>query len=92
MSEVKVKFYASLKEKIGKNEITINADNMHELIKVLKDKLGNNFSTWVIGEDGYIKDYYILILNDRIIGKKDFPTVQLKEKDVVHIFPPVAGG
>ena len=63
MPQVKMKFYASLKEKLGKDVVSLKAENVKEAIELLKDKLGENFSRWVLEKDGSLKNYYILYFN-----------------------------
>ena len=92
MPEVVVKFYAGLKEKIGKSEVDVKANNPKEAIDALKYKLGDNFSRWVLGKDGLIKDYYVFLVNEQIVNKENLNTKKLKEGDILHIFPPIAGG
>jgi len=92
MPQVEVKFYASLKEKLGKDVVSLKAENVKEAIELLKDKLGENFSRWVLEKDGSLKNYYILIVNERIVDKKNLINTKLKDKDILHIFPPIAGG
>jgi len=83
MAKITVKMYTLLREKTGKNTIEIEAETIAETIKKLKKEFGQKF---VLGQS------YIFVLNEEIINKKSFKTKKLKTGDILHIFPPIAGG
>lgn len=83
MAKITVKMYTLLREKSGKNTIEIEAETITETIKKLKKEFGQKF---ILGQS------YIFVLNEEIINKKDFKTKKLKTGDILHIFPPIAGG
>lgn len=83
MAKITVKLYTLLREKTGKNIVEIEANTIAETIKKLKKKFGQKF---VLGQS------YIFVLNEEIINKKDFKTKKLKPSNILHIFPPIAGG
>jgi molybdopterin converting factor subunit 1 len=80
--KVKVKFFASYKEALGKDEIDLELDddsNVSKLLDILRKdhpKLGNLMETLVVSVNLEYADY----------EKK------LKEGDEVALLPPVSGG
>ncbi|HCJ66358.1 MAG TPA: molybdopterin synthase sulfur carrier subunit [Elusimicrobia bacterium] len=83
MTKITVKLYTLLREKTGKNIVEVEADTIAGTIKKLKKEFAQKF---ILGQS------YIFVLNEEIISKKDFKTKKLKTGDILHIFPPIAGG
>ena len=91
MSQIKVQLYSTLREKVGKGKISIDARNIKDALKKLENKFGDKFREELY-EKGRIKSYYILLLNGRVIDVKALSQIKLSPGDVLHILPPVAGG
>jgi len=91
MSQIKVQLYSTLREKVGKGKISIDARNIKDALKKLENKFGDKFREELY-EKGRIKNYYILLLNGRVINVKALSQIKLSPGDVLHIIPPVAGG
>lgn len=91
MSQIKVQLYSTLREKVGKGKISIDARNIKDALKKLENKFGDKFREELY-EKGVVKNYYILLLNGRVIDVKALSQIKLSPGDVLHIIPPVAGG
>lgn len=87
-----VKFYTVLRDKLGTDRVEISGRDVLEVLKKLSLKYGKDFSEEVFDESGAIHNYYILLLNDKTVDQKNPQEARLKEGDVLHIFPPIAGG
>ncbi|ADT83638.1 ubiquitin-like small modifier protein 1 [Thermococcus barophilus] len=87
---MKVKFYATLRDLTGKKEIEIKGvKTVKELLDTL-DKMFPGIKKELIDEDGDVNGM-ILVNGHNIVHLKLWDT-ELKEEDVVHIFPPAGGG
>ncbi len=90
---IKVKLFGILKEKAGKNEVLIQANDGEEIIQALSRELRDSFSEEFFKKDGSVKDYYMLLLNREIaIDQKNLKKIKLKEGDSIEIFPLIVGG
>jgi len=91
MAQITVQVYTTLRKILNNSKIKINADNVAEAINYLVNKFGDSFKEQLY-HGATIKPYYILILNDKTLDKKHLNEYLLHENDVLHIFPPIAGG
>lgn len=91
MSQIKIQLYSTLREKVGKGKISIDAKNIKDALKKLENKFGDKFREELY-EKGVVKNYYIFLLNGCVIDVKALSQIKLSPGDVLHIIPPVAGG
>ena len=91
MGKIKVKLYATLRDKIGKDTIYINANNVREAIKELLN-LFPSLKGEIVDENGKLKDDYIYLVNGRNIVFLQNEDTNLKDGDKLTVFPPVGGG
>ncbi len=96
--KVSVRFFAALRELVGKKEesLTFRDDEEATVEKVLKrlTKLyDKDFSEYVFnGETGEIRSYLMLLVNGRSITALDGLRTKIGDGDVLAILPPVGGG
>jgi len=89
---VKVKFmlFASLREKYGHKEITVECDGtLRDAVLKAAEILGPEFVSEVY-EDGQIRRDRIILVNGRHV--QFINSDKLEEEVVISIFPPIAGG
>lgn len=85
-----MKFYATLRDLTGKKEIEISGvRTVGELLDKL-DKMFPGIKKELIDEDGDVNGM-ILVNGHNIVHLKLWDT-ELKEEDVIHVFPPAGGG
>lgn len=92
MVRVKVKFmlFASLREKYGHKEITVECDGtLRDAVLKAAEILGPEFVSEVY-EDGQIRRDRIILVNGRHV--QFINSDKLEEEVVISIFPPIAGG
>ncbi len=85
MSQLNIQFFASLREQLGHEQITIdwpNADSANTLIETIAGKLGPNASHILSQPD-------ILVAVNQTMVDKDH---QIEPGDEVAFLPPVTGG
>lgn len=92
MPKITVRMYTILKEQLGCGKVELQAKDVSEVMEKLKEKFGERFQDTLYEQDGKIKNYYILLLNGRVVDLKNIKKSGLKEGDTLHIFPPIAGG
>lgn len=91
MSKIVVQFDTFLTEKLGIDNVPIEADNINEVLMKLKTQFGSILENELY-EDGKIKDYFIFVLNKKIIDLKNLEKAEGSNGDILYILPVIAGG
>lgn len=90
--KVKIELFATLRELIGKDTLVIeNVSNVRELIESLIEMFGMEIKE-VLMEGDRSKEFVKILVNGKDIRTLKGMDTELKNGDVVSIFPPVAGG
>jgi len=100
MPSVKVMLFATLRKKYGKRELTVSCNGtVRGLIESLSKTLGEEFFNDIYDkEHDKVRSNLIFTINGRNIKdlkgstELDGGNIELKEGDVIAIFPPLAGG
>lgn len=94
MASVTVRFYSLWRSYVGTASTTLQADNIQDALTQLEEKFGpllrQKLHAAGINVDGRIQDYSLILLNG--IALRNLKSDHLAEGDVLHIFPPSAGG
>lgn len=94
MAMVTVRFYSLWRSYTGTASITLQADDIQGALTQLEQKFGHLLRRKLhdagIKVDGKIQDYSLILLNG--IALRNLKSTDLKEGDVLHIFPPAIGG
>jgi molybdopterin converting factor small subunit len=91
MAKMTVKLYTTLRDKIGASRVDVDAGTAADAIRVLRERHPAAEGT-LIGDDGFVKNHFTLTLNSRILDPKKLEGVAVNDGDLLHIFPPIAGG
>jgi MoaD family protein len=92
---VSIRFFAALREIVGKKEETIDFHkdrdvNVEIVLKRLAELHGRDFTEYVYDtQTGYVHGYLQILVNEKIAKTL---TIKLKDGDVLAIIPPVGGG
>ena len=94
MALITVRFYSLWRLHFGVDSITLQADNIDEAMAQLEEKFGSRLREKLevdgIHLDGKIQDYSLILLNG--ITLRNLKSTDLREGDVLHVFPPAIGG
>lgn len=91
MASVKVRLFHELRTAAGSGEITVTADKMDELLRLLAEKYGKTPRNVLFDETGRLREYVFVYINN-VLQKPVDMSVQLKDGDVILVIPPVSGG
>lgn len=83
--------FASLREAAGKASYQGKADNLQELLALLKSKFGGDLARLLDAADTD-PERIVILVNGRNVGHADRKEISLSEGDEVSLFPPVSGG
>lgn len=94
MALITVRFYSLWRSYLGIDSTTVEADQVGDALTQLETKFGpplrQRLETAGIHLDGKIQDYSLILLNG--IALRNLKSTDLKDGDVLHIFPPSIGG
>ncbi|MEM4297747.1 MAG: ubiquitin-like small modifier protein 1 [Nitrososphaerota archaeon] len=93
--QVLTKFFATLREITDKREENIELptgstvrDFLNELVKMY----GKRAYEYIFDENGKVREYLTILLNGQALNASRIDSIQLKDRDVVVILPPIGGG
>jgi MoaD family protein len=96
MLRVKVQLFFGLRNAIGERELDLDIENAGpvSLLKELASRYGDRLEPPLIhAETGEANPHYRMLVNGRDLGSlRDRPDGELRDGDVVQLFPPAAGG
>jgi len=89
---VKVRFYAWLRESIGRRELIIDdcPETLLELFLMLRKILGEKARA--IFDDDHVRSEIMIGVNNVLIKKMDIGNIKIRKEDVVDIMPMGSGG
>lgn len=94
MALITVRFYSLWRSYLGTDSTTFRADDIQDALTQLETKFGAQLREKLeaagVHLDGKIQDYSLILLNG--ISLRNLKSTDLKEGDVLHIFPPAIGG
>lgn len=94
MALITVRFYSLWRSYLGTGSTTLQADYIDDALTQLEEKFGprlrENLENAGILLDGKIQDYSLILLNG--VTLRNLKSTDLKEGDILHIFPPAIGG
>ena len=91
MASVKVRLFYELRTAAGGGEITVNADNVRELLRVLGERYGKTPRNVLFDGEGHLREYAFVYINN-VLQKPVDMSVPLKDGDIILVIPPVSGG
>ncbi|MCX7641179.1 MAG: MoaD/ThiS family protein [Elusimicrobiales bacterium] len=91
MAKVTIKLYTTLKERLNKSHVEVNANTLKEALEKLciKEKKIKNI---LFEKKGKVKGYFVITINSNIIDNSKISKIKLFNGDIINIFPPVSGG
>jgi sulfur-carrier protein len=91
---MQIKYFATLRDitHTPEESITVPDQTLEELIHYLCKKYGKSFAKWVTCEDGGFGSLSIFLVNGLDYRSLNGLQTEIKDSDVISLFPPIAGG
>lgn len=92
--KVRVKFYASLREKLGVSEVVLKLkenSNFVSLMGKVAEIIGNDTSA-IVNDELELRGNVMISVNNNFVKHSDLVRLKLKGGDVVDIMPLPSGG
>jgi MoaD family protein len=94
--KINIKFFAYLREIVGKKEIELEVDDhldVENLLKVLSSKFGEEFSRYIVDDKtGKPRSYLQYLIDGRSASTLHGLKTELHDGSSFAIIPPVGGG
>jgi len=95
--KVKVRFFTSLREIVGKREETIKFTQtepvtINLVLRALSEEYGKPFNEYVYSSTGQPRSFLQFLINGTSASTQQGFETTLKDGDVLAILPPVGGG
>ncbi|HEX9908806.1 MAG TPA: ubiquitin-like small modifier protein 1 [Thermoplasmata archaeon] len=91
MAKITVRLFATLREAAGDSRADLDADDVAEMLDVLRSRYGKNLGT-MLDSARRDPDRLVILVNGRNLDHKVQWSTKLRDGDEVAIFPPVSGG
>ena len=91
MATVKVMLFHELRTAAGSGQITVTADNVGELLRILSENYGGRARNVLFDEEGHLREYAFVYIN-KVLQKPVDMSVHLNDGDIILVVPPVSGG
>ena len=92
MPQVLVKLYTTLRLRLNKSQVWVEGRTAAELVKRVAELGGDEVAKVLFDDQGVVRNEFLLALDSEILDRNALDQVQLKEGNVLHIFPPISGG
>ncbi len=92
---VKIKFFTTLREIVGKKEEQIQLPTpayLETLLEQLSKEHGKDFVNYVYDETGKMRSHLQVLINGKSASTEKGMKTPLNEGDEIAILPPVGGG
>ena len=94
MAVITVRFYSLWRQYLGVNSVSLEADNIEDALAKIEDEFGARLREQLkidgMQANGKLQDYSLILLNG--ISLRNLRQKDLKDGDVLQIFPPASGG
>ena len=92
MPRVLVKLYTTLRARLGKSQVWVEGATAADLVQRVAELGGAQTGQLLFDDKGVVRNEFLLALDSEILDRNALDKVQLKEGNVLHIFPPISGG
>jgi len=93
IARVKVRLYTALRAIAGEDEVQVEGFDVQDILSTLVKKYGAEFKDSLFDpQDNIDLRFYRIFVNKDVLTPETGLSRQLKDGDLIQIFPPVVGG
>ena len=92
MAQVLVKLYTTLRQRLGKAQVWVEAKTAAEAVRQVAEMGGPETAQALYGDGAIVRNEFLLALDSDILDRNALDRVDIKDGSVLHIFPPISGG
>ena len=95
MARVMLRLYTTLKDRVGTGKVWAEGNHVGEVLAQFLAGHGGLVKDVLLDEQGRVQPYFVLALNSQMLVRADmggWVEVPVQDGDLLHIFPPIAGG
>ena len=92
MPRILVKLYTALKIRLNKGQLWVDGKTAGDAVRAVAQAGGPEVAKIMMDEQGVVRNEFLLALDSEILDRKSLDQVELKDGNVLHIFPPISGG
>ena len=92
MAKVTVLVYTTLRKLLGVSKLELEGRTAREVLDRLCERKNPEAGALLHDPDGNVRQHFVITLNSEILDNKRTAAVQVKDGDILHVFPPVSGG
>ena len=93
---IHLKLFSILAELAGFREFEFEIGNeitIFDLLLILFEKTPKKFKDYIYNEEKeLLKDFIIIVINEKVLDKKEINALKLKNGDIIAILTPIEGG
>jgi len=90
--QILVKLYTTLRLRLNKNQLWVEGRTAGDAVRAVVQAGGPEVASIMLDEQGAVRNEFLLTLDSEILDRRSLDRVELKDGDVLHIFPPISGG
>ena len=92
MARVMLRLYTTLKDRVGTGKVWAEGNHVGEVLAQFLAGHGGLVKDVLLDEQGRVQPYFVLALNSQMLDRARLHEVPVQDGDLLHIFPPIAGG
>ena len=92
MPRILVKLYTTLKLRLNKGQLWVDGKTAADALRAVVEAGGPEVAKIMLDEQGVVRNEFLLTLDSEVLDRKSLGQVELKDDNVLHIFPPISGG
>ena len=92
MARVTVKLHGVLKDSAGTGRIDVDGETITAILKQVGESHGDRFRAVLLDDAGKVRSGHQLLLGTTFLDPRKLDGIALKDGDMIHVMPPIAGG
>jgi len=92
LPRILVKLYTTLKIRLNNGQLWVDGKTAADAVRLVAQAGGPEAAKILTDEQGVVRNEFLLALDSEILDRNSLDQVELKDGNVLHIFPPISGG